>query len=264
MALLLACRLQPSVTMKTQMKTSNIFLLLLTLTVAQINAQTTAGKKRILIDISHGQKFWNDPARMDGMDVDLVERLKYMTGEVKKSAAAVDAEIGYVMGEIKGSDLAKSDLLFIHIPSTKYGADEVDAIRQYLQKGGSLFLVMDANYWSTLQQTNVNDIIKSFGVSFGEDSPDTLSGAYTKAGPVTSTRLKIPFHGGRIINGGTPFSFNIQGEKYPHGTFTSLPGGGKLIVMGDGMVSLYMNSWQDVTDYQCGEFMNNVFAWLVK
>ena len=250
--------------MKTLVLTNNICFLLLAFCAAAVNAQAPSSKKSILIDIGHGQKFWNDPARMEGKNADMIERIKYMTGEIKKSAASVDRDIAYVAGEIKASDLAKSDLLFIHIPSSKYSANEVKAIREYLQSGGSLFLAMDANYWSTLEQTNVNDIINSFGVSFGEDSPDTLSGAYTKAGPVTPERLKIPFHGGRLVNGGTPFSFNIQGEKNPHGTFTSLPGGGKLIVMGDGMVSLYMNSWQDVTDYQCGEFMNSVFAWLVK
>jgi hypothetical protein len=250
--------------MKTHMTTNSILFLLLTICAVEVNAQAAAKKKSILVDIGHGQKFWNDPARMEGMNPDMIERIKYMTGEIKKSAASVDGDITYAEGEIKAGDLAKSDLLFIHIPSSKYSANEVDAIKEYLQKGGSLFLAMDANYWSTLEQTNVNDIIKSFGVSFGEDSPDTQSGAYTKEGPVTPKRLKIPFHGGRIVNGGTPFSFNIQGEKYPHGTFTSLPGGGKLIVMGDGMVSLYMNSWQDVNDYECGEFMNNVFAWLVK
>jgi hypothetical protein len=201
---------------------------------------------------------------MEGKNADMIERIKYMTGEIKKSAASVDRDITYAAGEIKASDLANADILFIHIPSSKYNVNEVNAIKEYLQKGGSLFLAMDANYWSTLEQTNVNDLINSFGVSFGEDSPDTLSGAYTKAGPVTPKRFKIPFHGGRLVNGGTPFSFNIQGEKYPHGTFTSLPGGGKLVVMGDGMASLYMNSWQDVNDYQCGEFMNSVFAWLVK
>jgi hypothetical protein len=31
--------------------------------------------------------------------------------------------------------------------------------------------------------------------------------------------------------------------------------GGKIIVMGDGMVSLYMTSWEGVQDYQCQEFV---------
>jgi hypothetical protein len=39
---------------------------------------------------------------------------------------------------------------------------------------------------------------------------------------------------------------------------------GKIIVMGDGMVSLYMTSWEGIRDYQCQEFMQDVFRWLLK
>ena len=34
-------------------------------------------------------------------------------------------------------------------------------------------------------------------------------------------------------------------------------------VMGDGMVSLYMTSWEGVQDYQRQEFMQDVFRWLL-
>ena len=40
--------------------------------------------------------------------------------------------------------------------------------------------------------------------------------------------------------------------------------GGKVIVMGDGMVSQYMTSWEGFQDYQCQEFMQDVFRWLLK
>jgi hypothetical protein len=33
--------------------------------------------------------------------------------------------------------------------------------------------------------------------------------------------------------------------------------------MGDGMVSLYMTSWKGVNDFECGEFMHDVFKWLL-
>jgi hypothetical protein len=62
--------------------------------------------------------------------------------------------------------------------------------------------------------------------------------------------------------GGTPFCFNNQSNE-AFGTYTQLKNGGKMIVMGDGMVSLYMTSWKDVNDYQCSEFMHDVFAWLL-
>jgi hypothetical protein len=34
--------------------------------------------------------------------------------------------------------------------------------------------------------------------------------------------------------------------------------------MGEGMVSLYMTSWQDVTGYECAGFMDEVVGWLLE
>jgi hypothetical protein len=186
-----------------------------------------------------------------------------MTAEITKTATSVNADIGYVKENVGSTDLANCDLLFIHLPSSQYSADEVNAIKQYIEKGGALFLVMDANYWSTLQQTNVNDLILSSGLSFGEDSPDHVVGGYCKPSLMSNKTLRIPYHGGRVVNGGTPFSyFNENGDR-PFGVFTEYKKG-KIVIMGDGMVSLYMNEWQEVKDYQCSEFMHEVFAWLLK
>src|SRR5688572_9036071 len=226
-------------------------------------AQSTVSKRKVLIDISHGQKFWNDPSTMPQSDASLVQRIKYMTDQINQTAASVNAEIGYLPGKITPENLAKGDLLFIHMPSAKYDASEVNAIKQHLQKGGSLFLVMDEDYWTTLDQTNVNDIIGFSNIKFGSNSKDTLSGGYTSKSAVTDKKLKVTYHGARTVSGGTPFCFNNQSSE-PFGTFTHLKNGGKMVVMSDGMVSLYMTSWKDVNDYQCQEFMHDVFAWLMK
>jgi len=223
----------------------------------------TSPKKKIYMDIAHGQKFWNDPADMKGQDENWVNRVKYMTDQLLKTASSVNAELFYLKDEIKPGNLADCDLLFIHIPSKKYTADEVKAITQYLNNGGSLFLVMDEDYWSTLNDANVNDIIKPFDIQFGEQSPDTTLGGVTKAGIITKKPLKISYYYGRIINGGTPFCFNNKNEEYPFGVYKSLKNGGKIIVMGDGMTSLYMTSWKGVNDFQCAEFMHDAFKWLL-
>lgn len=123
---------------------------------------------------------------------------------------------------------------------------------------------MDQDMWSTLEQTNVNDLIRPFGVQYGAESPDPLAGGHTKAGLITEQRLKISYHGARTVTGGTPFCFNDRSDAYPFGTFTEVKNGGKIVVMGDGMVSLYMTSWEGVQDYQCQEFMQAVFRWLLK
>jgi hypothetical protein len=216
------------------------------------------------MDVAHQQKFWHDPADMAGMEPQTVERVKYMTGEMVKTATAADASLSYLKKEITPGELKGCNLLFIHIPSAKYTSGEVDAISKYVSAGGSLFLVMDQDMWSTLEQTNVNDIIRPFGIQFGGESPDPLAGGHTNAGPITDKRLKISYHGARTVTGGTPFSFNDRSDANPFGTFTEVKNGGRVVVMGDGMVSLYMTSWEGVQDYQCQEFMQDVFRWLLK
>jgi hypothetical protein len=229
------------------------------------NAQAPApAKSRICMDVAHQQRFWHDPAEMAGMDAKVIERVKYMTGEFVNTATSVDARLSYLKKEVTPKDLEGCDLLFIHIPSAKYTPGEVSAISKYLASGGSLFLVMDQDMWSTLEQVNANDLIRPFGIQFGGESTDSLAGGHTKAGLVTDKSLKISYHGARTVSGGTPFCFNDRSDAHPFGTFMEVQNGGKIIVMGDGMVSLYMTSWEGVHDYQCQEFMQDAFRWLLK
>jgi hypothetical protein len=51
-----------------------------------------------------------------------------MTGEMLKTAAAVDASLSYLKKEVNAKDLEGCDLLFVHIPSVKYTPGEVGAI----------------------------------------------------------------------------------------------------------------------------------------
>jgi hypothetical protein len=249
-----------------EMKPLTLLTLLLSLlAVIHANAQTsTPGKYRICMDVAHQQKFWRDPSDMAGMDVKLIERVKYMTGEFVKTATAVNASLSHLKKGVTTKDLERCDLLFIHIPSAKYTPAEVSAISKYITSGGSLFLVMDQNIWSTLEQTNVNDLIRPFGMQFGGESPDSQAGGHTKAGLITDKRLKISYHGARTVTGGTPFCFNDRSDAHPFGTFKEVENVGKVVIMGDGMVSLYMTSWEGVQDYQCQEFMQDVFRWLLK
>lgn len=228
-------------------------------------AQTAPVKRQIIVDVAHGQRFYSDPATTSGNAVAPVERVKYMTGEIEKNAASLNAQVSYQKNGITPTDLARCDLLFIHVPSSKFSMDEIKAIHHYLQKGGSLFLVMDADYWSTLSQTNVNEILSPYGIVYKNDNPDTkTSGGYTKSSPVTAEQLTIPYHGARILEGGAPFCFSKQTQDHPFGVYKELKGGGKVIAMGDGMVSLYMTKWEGVDNYQCAEFMQSAFAWLLK
>ena len=241
------------------------FALLVSLMLFQANyLLAQPAKQRILVDIAHGQKFWNDPADMTGKAPALIERINYMTAELTKNATALNAQVGYQKTKITPAALTGCDLLFIHIPSARYEPGEIKAIQQYLQQGGALFVVMEQDYWATLAQVNVNEMLQPFGIVFKEDSPLTQSGGYSQVGPVTKQRFSIPYHGARIVEGGTPFCFSTHSEAYPFGVYQPVKQGGKIIAMGDGMVSLYMTSWEGVNNYQCAPFMQEAFAWLLK
>ncbi|MDO8930413.1 MAG: hypothetical protein Q7W54_15675 [Bacteroidota bacterium] len=243
----------------------NKLLVILIVIFAGINFGILAAQpsKQILVDLAHGQKFWADPAAMKKSDPKQIDRVKYMNDELTKIANSLNASIDYQKKKFEPGCLANCDLLFIHVPASKFSASEVKVINEYVQNGGSLFLAMDEDYWSTLKQTRVNELIKPFGIQYETQSLDTLSGGYTEAGTITPEPLKISYHGGRIVRGGTPFCYNNQSKEYPFGVFLKLENGGKLIVMSDGMVSLFMTSWKGVKDYQCSEFMHDVFKWLL-
>jgi len=223
----------------------------------------SAQNKKILVDVAHGQKFYSDPADMISSDLVPTERLKYMTGELNKNGAAHHAVIGYLKTPITTDALSQCDLLFIHTPSKNYSADECTAIRQYVEKGGSLFIVIEEDYWATLAQVNANDIVKPFGITFASDSPDASSGGHSIAGKITKKKYSIPSHGARLVQGGTPFAYSNASDTNPFGVYVETKGGGKVIAMGEGMVSLYMTSWQGVKDYQCAGFMEEVVGWLL-
>lgn len=247
------------------MKTLLIIVLLSFSSMNAVYSQSMdAAEYKISIDVGHGQIFWGDPSNTQGLPADRAERVRYLASQLQDNASAVNAELIFLHEEIKAADLRDSDLLFIHVPSSQYTKNEIGVIKDFLEQGGSLFLAMDVDYWTTLEQTNVNDIIRPYSIQFGTDSPDTEVGALTRKGLITGQALKIPYHGGRIVDGGTPFSFSTGPEPIPFGVFTELDSGGKMIVMGDAMASLYMNSWQEVDDYQTEEFMQDVLQWLLE
>src|SRR5690348_4560570 len=110
-----------------------IFILL----VLVCNVSDLLAQKKILVDVGHGQKFYSDPADKISTDLVPTDRLTYMTGELTKNASANKATVGYMKAITKDA-LSTCDLIFIHSPGSKYSADEVAAIKEYLGKGGSL------------------------------------------------------------------------------------------------------------------------------
>lgn len=236
----------------------------ITLLLASYGSGLLAQKNQILIDVGHGQKFYSDPA--DNISTELVptQRLEYMIGELTKNAAANNAEINYVKTPISTDVLSKADLLFIQVPSMKYSEAECKAIHQFLENGGSLFIAIEEDSWATLDQVNANDIVSPFGIRFSSDNSDKTVGGHSVQNKITKEKYSIPFHGARLVEGGTPFAFSNGPDPSVFAVFTETTGGGKIIAMGEAMVSLYMTSWQDVNDYECAPFMRDVVGWLLK
>jgi hypothetical protein len=223
----------------------------------------SAQKKKILVDVAHGQKFYSDPADKISTELVPTQRLEYMTGELTKNATAHNAEIAYLKTPITTAALSKADLLFIHVPSVKYSAEECKAIHEFLKKGGALFIAIEEDYWATLDQINPNDIVSAFGITFSSNNPDKTVGGNAIEGKVTRQKYSIPFHGARTVAGGTPFAVSASPEASAFAVFTEIAGGGKVIAMGEAMVSLYMTSWQNVNNYQCAPFMQDAVGWLL-
>ncbi|UBM60610.1 DUF1080 domain-containing protein [Marinilongibacter aquaticus] len=218
----------------------------------------------VLMDVGHKQVFWNDPKSMQ-IENEKIARVYSMTEALFQTMKEIDGRVDYAYGPIDEQTLKDQKILFDHIPKAQYSEKEVKAIQHFLNSGGRLFLVMDSDYWSNLEETNVNDILAPYGIRFKGAIPDSLPGGHTVASPITMTPLKISYHEARIVEGGTPFCYGDQlGEKYPFGVYKELDGGGKLVIMSEAMTSLYMTSWQGVDDYQCQDFMQAVFGWLSK
>lgn len=216
----------------------------------------------ILVDVGHDQVFWNDPKSMN-IENEKIGRVYMMTEELYKTSKEINAVVDYAKEEINSDILTDKDILFIHIPKKGYTENEVKAIHEFIDEGGSLFIVMDSDYWSSLSETNVNEIIAPYGIQYGDAIPDKLPGGHTIKGEIHDNPLKISYHEARKVLGGKPFCYGDElGKGYPFGTYTTTKKGGKIVVMGEAMVSLYMSSWEGVDDYQCQEFMQDVFNWL--
>jgi len=226
-------------------------------------AQSKNGRKKILVDVAHGQRFWHDPNDMAGLNADLIERVKYMAGELTKNADALQASVAYQKTKFTTAALKDVDVLFLQGAGGKFDESEVTAIRQFVSKGGGLFITMDEDYWGTLDQININDIVKPFGIEYKQNNPIQSSGAHASASEVTKEGWSIPAHGARIVEGGTPFCYFNTDESKPVGVYKEIANGGRIVALGDGMVALYMTQWENVDNYQCLPFMRDVLAWLM-
>jgi hypothetical protein len=159
-------------------------------------------------------------------------------------ASKLGLEIQTSAESITSTVLDGARMLYLRAPSQEFTPTEIEAIVGFVKGGGSLLLVLDEERRQSLEKTKVNNIIGPFGLKL---TPDTEylhnNGAIAKAGEINKADREVPFSGGRAVEGGTPFAFQLDKDgkpSQPFGAYKRLDNGGRIVVLGEGMASLFM------------------------
>lgn len=151
---------------------------------------------------------------------------------------------------ITAQSLEGTRLLYLRAPTEEFTSEERAAIILYVQNGGSLLLVLDEEQRQSLAKTQVNEILRPFGLSLTADTEYRHNcGAIAKAGEINKQDRELPYSGGRSVEGGTPFAWQLDADGQPAQPFAAykkVEGGGRIIVMGEGMASLFLGTTGDV------------------
>ena len=198
--------------------------------------------------------------------------------------ADIGRKLGYTVDLVRDAvtteSLRGSRLVYFRAPNGTFTESEKAAIVAYVNKGGSLLLVLDEEKRQSLAKTGVNDILAPFGMKLSGDTPRIVNtGAIAKAGEINRADREVPYDGGREIFGGTPFAFQLdQNGKpaQPYAAYKKLDNGGRIVVMAEGMASLFLGSSDGVRlqeDPVSGKtkwwgkdnrvFMEEVLTWLL-
>jgi hypothetical protein len=181
---------------------------------------------RLIYDQAHGEE--PPPGPMDVI-------AKKLGLEIQNSARAINAEA------LKGARI-----LYLRAPTKEFAAAETEAIVAFVKGGGSLLLVLDEERRQSLEKTGVNNFISHFGIRL---TPDTEylhnCGGIAKAGEINKTDRELPFSGGRAVEGGTAFAFQLDKDgkpAQPFGAYKRLDNGARIVVLGEGMAALFLGT----------------------
>jgi hypothetical protein len=205
------------------MRIRTLATLILLLGAGTASAQP-AGRPRILFDLAHGEAPAPPPT--------------------KATADKLGATLEPSSGPLTGAALTGVRLLYLRAPSAAIAPDERAAIVAFVRGGGSLLLVMDEQSRQDLAVVGANDLIEPFGLRLTPDTPYLHNtGALAKAGAINAADREVPYSGGRAVDGGTPFAFQLDEAGKPAQPFaasTIVAGGGRVVVMAEGMASLFL------------------------
>jgi hypothetical protein len=215
-------------------------------------------RSRLVFDQAHGQQ--PPPGQLDAI------------------AGKLGLQVQTSAGPITAASLDGARILYLRAPSGEFTDAETAAIVGFVNTGGSLLLVLDEERRQSLAKTGVNNILAPFGMKL---TPDTEylhnNGALARAGEINRADRQIPFSGGRAVEGGTPFAYQLDKEGkpwHPFGAYKRLDTGGRVVVLGEGMASLFLGDaaavrlsgdQKNLTPYWGGDstiFMEEVLTWL--
>ena len=187
-------------------------------------------------------------------------------------------EVQTLPGSITGKGLEGARILYLRAPSQTFTPPEIQSILQFVNGGGSLLLVLDEEERQSLEKTRVNDLLSPFHMRL---TPDTAylpnTGAIAKAGEINKADREVPYDGGRAVEGGTAFAFQLDKNgkpAQPYAAYKRLENGGRIVVLAEGMASLFLGDPNGVrlsggrnvpTTYwgkDSAIFMKEVLAWL--
>ena len=90
------------------------------------------------------------------------------------------------------------------------------------------------------------DLIAEFGMKLTADTEYLHNtGAIAKKGAINAADRELPFSGGRAVEGGSPFGWQLDKDGKPgqvFAAFTTVGTTGKVVVLGDAMVTLLLGT----------------------
>jgi hypothetical protein len=181
---------------------------------------------RVMYDQAHGEESLPGPMNA------LAEKLGLV---ITASTGTIDAEA-----------LEGSRILYLRAPSKAFAAAETDAIVAFVNSGGSLLLVLDEERRQSLEKTGVNNLIRPFGMRLTPDTEYVHNcGGIAVAGEVNKADRELPFSGGRAVDGGTAFAYQLDKDgkrAQPFGAHKRLDNGARIVVLGEGMAALFLGT----------------------
>lgn len=225
-------------------------------------AATSGSAARICADQAHGQ------APLPAQYVAIATKLG---ARIVSSDAAITPD-----------SLKDCRVFLLRVPVQEIKTEEGAAIVNFVKNGGSLLLAFDEERRAPLAVTRVNDVIAPFGMRLTDDTEYLHNtGAIATKGAINAADREVPFSGGRAVEGGTPFGWQLGKDGQPGQVFAAsatFGRAGKVIVLSDAMVTLFLGTPEGVrltgvprdptrTIYwgkDSAIFMEELLTWLTK